>query len=758
MSKDNTTDVSFFKVALISTICLIAIKTCLIRSYTSTDFEVHRNWMAITFAKNLSEWYYEDTSEWTLDYPPFFAYFEWLLAQGAFKIGLKDSLKISEKPIMNDGILYYQRFTVILVDLLYYVGAFLISDISEDLPFKGGKEFTARKKYFIFFSLIYFAPLILLDNIHFQYNGFLTGLVLLSIHFVFKGNFLKSAVITAILLNFKHIYIYYVPGYVAFFLFNYLLPIDISFTKRLVLLGGSVLIPLLLSFGPFLYTTNLDGVSQILSRLFPFQRGLTHAFWAPNFWSLYNGMDFILYNLRIILARYLKNGDIIKKPEYTSGLVQEYSHTSLPNIKPYHTLTFILAFLLPLIIINRGKKRTEVKYLQSLLISSMTFFYFGYHVHEKAILLPLIPLMILSFIDFTYLSLYFNLYLVSHFTIFPLIFSPLENLTKYTLSLATTIAIQILFKITYGINLWENLNKSTKFFSIISILLEVTTNVFLPIYLPNLPFLPNIFTSCFHAMVFTWTYIVIVKDVFNESEKTTIKKKDLLEEESKLKLLLNDKLDKQINDIRIIAAVDGTYNKEDKGQVCVLGAYFYDVSTNTELDYFEEIVINTQPYIPSFFAIKEGNCTVEFMKKILSKHSGLKPDIIIVDGNGVYHKRNFGLASYISCKLNIPTIGVTKNIDLNPLDEDLDKRMIRNEIKNSPMIKNNINILPHDNRCLIIRLPNSKKLLFVSVGNGMKTEVAGKIIENLTKTGTQNMPVNVCDKRTRNTYREYFEK
>lgn len=57
------------------------------------------------------------TSEWTLDYPPFFAYFEWALSQAAQFVepGL---LNVKHLGYDTWQTIYFQRATVIVTELV----------------------------------------------------------------------------------------------------------------------------------------------------------------------------------------------------------------------------------------------------------------------------------------------------------------------------------------------------------------------------------------------------------------------------------------------------------------------------------------------------------------------------------------------------------------------------------------------------------------------------------------------------------------
>lgn len=99
------------------------------------------------------------------------------------------------------------------------------------------------------------------SDIHFQYNGFLFGLMLLSVARLCQKRYLEGALLFAVLLHFKHIYVYVAPAYGIYLLRSYCFTASnadgsakwrsFSFL-RITLLGLIVCLVSALSLGPFI--------------------------------------------------------------------------------------------------------------------------------------------------------------------------------------------------------------------------------------------------------------------------------------------------------------------------------------------------------------------------------------------------------------------------------------------------------------------------------------------------------------------------
>ncbi|KAL4600231.1 hypothetical protein ACB092_11G183500 [Castanea dentata] len=403
------------------------LKLLLIPSYRSTDFEVHRNWLALTHSLPLSQWYFDETSPWTLDYPPLFAYFERFLSIFAYLI---DPQIVDLQKGLNytsNTVIFFQRITVILSDSCLLYGVYRLT-----------KDLDSRKRILIWVLVVWSPMLVIVDHLHFQYNGFLLGVLLISLSFLEQGKDLAGGFFFAVLLCFKHLFAVAAPVYFVYLFRHYCWCGLVKGFRRLSVLGAVVVAVFAVAYGPFIYHGQIQ---QVLRRMFPFGRGLCHAYWAPNFWVFYiildKGLAFLLRKL----------GFAIQTPEasFTGGLVGDSSPFAiLPQITPLATFAMVLLSLSPCLI--KAWRDPRPGMISRWVTYAYTCgFLFGWHVHEKASLHFVIPLAFVAVQSLENARHYFWLSIVSCYSLFPLLFEAQEYPIKVLLLLLHSIILWLAF-------------------------------------------------------------------------------------------------------------------------------------------------------------------------------------------------------------------------------------------------------------------------------------------------------------------------
>uniref|UniRef100_W5KCM7 Alpha-1,3-glucosyltransferase n=1 Tax=Astyanax mexicanus TaxID=7994 RepID=W5KCM7_ASTMX len=497
------------------------IKCLLINAYHSTDFEVHRNWLAVTHSLPVSQWYYESTSEWTLDYPPFFAWFEYGLSHVA-KYFDKEMLVVQNLNYASPATVLFQRLSVIFTDLVFI---YAVKECCKCCREDKGKDLLGKSSFILATLLLWNFGLLIVDHIHFQYNGFLFGVLLLSVARHFQKRHLEGALLFAVLLNLKHIYLYVSPAYGIFLLRCFCFTQNNadgslqwrSFSPlRLVALGLIVLSTFAVSFGPFIVKGQLQ---QVISRLFPFKRGLCHAYWAPNIWALYNIADKALS----ILGVKLKLLDMSKfsKASMTGGLVQEFQHSVLPSVSPLITLICTLLSILPAVFSIWRRPNGARGFLRCMVICALGSFLFGWHVHEKAILMAILPLSLLAVESKEDARTFLILSTTGHFSLFPLLFTAQE--------LPIKILLMLLFTIFSFSSLTKLFSKSGPLLNSVEVAyllglvpLELICEFVYPLtsWQHTLPFIPLLLTSVYCALGVLYSFIRLYLSVLTAPSTT----------------------------------------------------------------------------------------------------------------------------------------------------------------------------------------------------------------------------------------------
>ena len=105
----------------------------------------------------------------------------------------------------------------------------------------------------------------------------------------------------------------------------------------------------------------------------------------------------------------------------------------------------------------------------------------------------------------------------------------------------------------------------------------------------------------------------------------------------------------------ILGAIDVQYEEENGFAAIVIfnrkGEILHKFTKKYEV---------TIPYIPSFFAFREGEIILKLVNDA-EKKLNLNIDILLIDGHGIAHPRKFGLASYVGLALEKMSIGIAKD-------------------------------------------------------------------------------------------------
>jgi deoxyribonuclease V len=120
------------------------------------------------------------------------------------------------------------------------------------------------------------------------------------------------------------------------------------------------------------------------------------------------------------------------------------------------------------------------------------------------------------------------------------------------------------------------------------------------------------------------------------------------------------------DDIELVAGADISYNKFSDviyAGIVVLRLPALEVVTTSGV-----ITTTKFPYVSGLLSFRETPPLLEAWEKLT-----VRPDVLMLDGQGIAHPRRFGIGSHVGLLLNLPTIGCAKTLLVGKYEEPLEQ-------------------------------------------------------------------------------------
>lgn len=138
-----------------------------------------------------------------------------------------------------------------------------------------------------------------------------------------------------------------------------------------------------------------------------------------------------------------------------------------------------------------------------------------------------------------------------------------------------------------------------------------------------------------------------------------------------------------------------------------------------------------EPYVSGYLAFREARHIVDLVSDMRKQRPDLKPDCLLVDGNGLLHPRGCGLACHLGVLLDMVTIGIGKNLmHMDGLTKERVKALMTKDASSGADTVQRVNLVGDSGvtHGAAIAIAGVSKPIFVSIGHKISLDTAVDVV------------------------------